>query len=490
MICLTSNDLLLEVTFDVFYLVVIDLLEQAVPPAASASHYGSRAATLAPTITTPVYSTAVRAASTSGPVAFTERFRTTEGPPMESMYTLAHAAETDVQRELGHEQEVSAGVSLMEALATKGIGPRTSSLSSASGSDASTGHVSDSAFSPRHEQSTGGGTQLRPAPKPRTSTMVPLSERLSASDVSGSSTRDNAARAEMQQNGYMRPRQIPNPTPNYDQLPIGPPRPAHSPRHKSALLRDEAAGSSARKSSPTYINMLGMAASPPPLVDRTIKPLEPSPPRVDRKKKPRLSQTSESSPGSGEMPPKCPTRMSSLSASRHDSQDMEDSLAELQLQSSATRSSVSSTSLGDDDTFVDFNATDLPRHSRSTLKYTQVNFDDATGKATLTDPLSSSEASCQPSDGEDSARRLPVPVPRPGISRVNYSDVDLAATRTLAEASKATKKNQVTLVDAERQAMKEKPYINVKRDGVVDDNSDPDYYTFMRVSHVTPGYYV
>ena len=101
---------------------------------------------------------------------------------------------------------------------------------------------------------------------------------------------------------------------------------------------------------------------------------------------------------------------------------------------------------------------DLPKPTKRTMQYTQVSFDESTGRPDL--------------------QRGPLPVPRGvGIGRVNYSDVDLVATH-----SKGLQRNQMTLREAEREALKEKPYINVRKEGDVDEDSDPGYYTHMRVS--------
>ena len=397
-------------------------------------------------------------------MAFNERFRPSEGVPVESLYSMAQAAETDVQRELGEEQQVEAGVPLMEALATKGIGTRTSSLSSASGGDALTGRVSDSSLSPRHEQSArgdgpgneygptphrGGTPSYRPTPKPRSTSMIPLSDRLAASDVAGPQSRDGGVRAETMQNGYMKPRPVQNIPPqfsNYDQVPPGPPRPAPVPnrRHKSSLLNNNEVETIVDDSGHTYVNMQRPRdPTVPPQITRSNKPTQPSPPHVNRRLKP--GNPSESSPG----------------------QDvsLEDSFTQQDLQSSMARTSL----VNDGDSFAE---SDIPRRSRGTMKYTQVQFHGATRSPYLEEPVE-----------EDSSKKLssPAPLPRHGVSRVNYSDVDIEATRALAEAGKI-RKNQVYLEDAEQLMLREKPYINVQRDGDIDENSDPDYYTYMRVS--------
>ena len=81
------------------------------------------------------------------------------------------------------------------------------------------------------------------------------------------------------------------------------------------------------------------------------------------------------------------------------------------------------------------------------------------------------------------ARRIPIPAPRKGLGRVNYSDVNIMA-RALGKENQLSAQGgeQVTLAEAEMEALKDKPYINVIREGGVDEESDPDYYTHMRVS--------
>jgi hypothetical protein len=63
---------------------------------------------------------------------------------------------------------------------------------------------------------------------------------------------------------------------------------------------------------------------------------------------------------------------------------------------------------------------------------------------------------------------------------VNYSDIDLSATAARVEARMTTR--SPTLRHAEQEHLKDKAYINVNREGEVDDDTDPDYYTHMRVS--------
>jgi len=288
----------------------------------------------------------------------------------------------------------------------------------------------------------------------------------------------------MLQNGYMKPRQVQNVPPlsnydqvplgpprhvksfnydqvppgpprqvkssNYDQVPPGPPRPAPVPsrRHKSALLSQEGVETSVDENGHTYVNMQRPVDSAIlPQITRSNKPSQPSPPRVNRRLKPR--NASEASPGQEVL--------------------LDDSLTQPDLESAMAR-----TSLMDDG--EKFSESDIPRRSRGTMKYTQVQFDGSTRNPYLVESSSSSQGVV-----EEESKRLfaPAPLPRQGMSRVSYSDVDLDATRAQAEAAK---KEQVYLEDAEQQALREKAYINVQKNGGVDDDTDPDYYTYMRVS--------
>ena len=48
--------------------------------------------------------------------------------------------------------------------------------------------------------------------------------------------------------------------------------------------------------------------------------------------------------------------------------------------------------------------------------------------------------------------------------------------------NKSQCRDQVTLSEAEMMALKDKPYVNVKKEGCVDEETDPGYYMHMRVS--------
>ena len=483
------------------------------PPAVSA---GTSVA--GPLISPPIYATPP--SRVGGSIPFNERFKPSEGVAMESMYSLAHCVESEVHRQLSVEQEVEAGTPLSEALASKGLTgstPRTSSISSASGGDANTSLTSDpsSFLSPHHDpvpdiqnlyspvpkKGSGGAGVVRPVPKPRgTSTLNPRSTDQN-SPVPGW-----GARAETLPNGYQQPRQI-NRAGNYDQLPPGPPRPvapsrladqalpsstrvADPPRpvsrqlptaqpqkhHRSALLRDVTAppapsqgdlqaGPSPTAGGPTYINVRHMAEDLPPMISRKNKP---SPPRVDRKLKPRDSEGSldltavfatrvcaeEDHSDGSESPPDFPMRTSSLANALEASGPLSCPL-----------------SSGRDK----FCEPDLPKPSPHTMQYTQVEFDAVTGKHSIVETNGQPQPAPRRGQGSPTEpQHLPVPVPR---LRVNYSDVDLVATNALKVS-----REQVTLREAEIKALQDKPYINVKKNGGVDEESDPGYYTHMRVS--------
>lgn len=464
------------------------------------------------------------------------------------MYSLAHSVESEVQRQLSGEQEVAAGTPLSEALASKGITgstPRTSSISSAStGGDANTSLSSDpsSFLSPRHDtvpdmqnlyspvpkKPSGGVGVVRPVPKPRGATLNPRSLDQQLESASHQEQPDSSwgARAETLPNGYQQPRQI-NRAGNYDQLPPGPPRPAAPSRladqalprlddpprpvvrqmptaqpqkhHRSALLRDVTSppqgdlqpGPASTAGGPTYINVKHMAEDLPPVINRKNKP---SPPRVNRKLKPRQDSEGTLDPSanclvfatrvcaeddSSESPPDFPMRTSSLANALEASGPLSGPALSGPPLSGPP---LSGPSLSGPPGRGEFCERDLPKPSPHTMQYTQVEFDAVTGKHSIVESNGfSSPPQPAAKKGQSSpteAHRMPVPVPRP---RVNYSDVDLVATNALKVS-----REQMTLREAERKALKDKPYINVDRNGGVDDESDPDYYTHMRVSGTRP----
>lgn len=484
-------------------------------------------ASAGPTISFPVYATTTtRRAPGPGPgaVPFNERFKPSSepAPTMESMYSLAHSVESEVQRQLSGEQDVAAGTPLSEALAVKGIGARSSSISSASGGETlntSMGSDSPAFLSPLHEPSLedtqnlyspipkkpykgGGGGALRPVPKPRAASLSPRGVEDPSShhhDLAASMSESLSRGAEMLANGYMQPRRLGN----YDHLPLGPPRPAVGPnacspkQHRSALLRDPAttlgeelspspAGPSPggpTPAGPTYINVHRMAEDLPPMISRKNKPSQPSPPRIDRKLKPNEDTPSSSmDDSSAESPPTFPTRTTSLNTPAENPLDHEAPPPVFQARTMSLSNIVEVTdpSRGSGE-FVEG---DLPRANPRTMQYTQVEFDANTGKHSIAQ-LPDFSAMPQPPvrrGSLDDIRHTPIPAPRPrGIGRVNYSDVDLAATNAMATSGKGLSRTQVTLQDAERLSLQDKPYVNVIKDGgKVDEDTDPGYYVHMR----------
>ena len=426
-----------------------------------------------------------------GGVAFTEKFKSVENrEASEDFYSLAKAAEYDVHKHLGREQQVPAGTPLTEALYSKGMGKRhhsgslssstSDSVSSTSGTSFS-GQPEVSYFTPRQRDNSGflntiDGHSLpnavhtpprgHPMPKPRAATLMPtltsgiysypthngippqLGQSLSPGEVTEEVFTSSCDHSLMLENGYMRPRPTPDRVPDYDYPPFGPPRPAKfdqgnvSPRqHRSALLRND----SERELPPTppnsfadpgntpfaenpsrYINMDDLLEALPPRIDRTKKPPSQKPPRIDRSSKP--GSRFEASRFQSESPPDFPTSVDTLS------------------------------SRVTEDTFAN---SDIPKRTKRSTHYTQVTFDPTT--------------------------RRPVPIPRPrpgaGVRRVNYTDVNLKATQELAEKREMLQK-QTSLNQAEAEALAGKYYINVARDGSIDDDTNPDYYTHMRVSSI------
>lgn len=422
---------------------------------------------------------------------------------------------------------------------------RISSSSSASGGDAAnTSFSSDSPsfLSPRHESpdpqnlyspvpkktagGVAGGCVVRPVPKPRAATMVPRgTEPPDPADLNsslqgyGSHAGTLPSPPTRTDNGYTKPRPSnrlgnydqlapgpPRPANNYDQLPLGPPRPSnydqlplgpprpatrnvpnHTPspkqHHHSALLRENSAPLSTSSSSGTYVNVMRVVEEAPPSIDRSNKPQAPSPPRVDRKLKPKLSSDTRGDSLGSDSPPVFPTRTSSLANTLDSGTQSRDSS---HTQSRDTNSSSKSDESPPDfptrttslESSASFREEDIPRPSRRTMKYMHVEFDGHGGKPVLTADHASPSPLPRNRHSDNDLRHHPIPAPR----RVNYSDVDLAATNALAGRNfKEAPRHQVTLREAERSALKEKQYVNVNKQGNVDDESDPDYYTHMRV---------
>ena len=476
-------------------------------------------------ITSPTSTSTLSTTPTSG-ITFNERFKPAEnGATAESLYSLATESTVEVKRQLKGGGEVPAGVPLSQALALKGMGngsQRTSTMSGPAFAYPMSGLQDYNFFSPRppgvndpqgiyslaQESQTKGvrsatlmpGVRLGDKDIPQLSGHRPLQL---TSSLGGTSRDDNIigivggpspsssvgptvssaiaasartecdpGRAETLENGYMAPRKIQRP-PTYDILPFGPPRPAYQSRgvgsgmptgQSHSLKPNErkkggevgvatppmpASSSSLTEGvgqSPTYINVLKLKDGEPPPIDRTTKP---TPPVVDRTLKPG---TPKSTP---------PKDDDSFYEDGEDS-DSSDSSPEVSKRGTSTSS-------------VPFNVADLPKATNRTTQYTQVEFDSETRRP----KLSSDEVK------DDASNRAPVPVPRdhpvPKPRRVNYTDIDLDATAA-RKGSPRTRSRSPTLRQAEQEHLQDLPYVNVNRLGEVDDDTDPDYYTHMRVS--------
>ena len=283
--------------------------------------------------------------------------------------------------------------------------------------------------------------------------------------------------------------------PNYDYLPSGSPRPAvpqssaSLKQRNSALLRDQI--SPTEDTNPTYINVQQIGAPFPPVVNRSIKPEKPLAPRVNRKLKPK----SNTLPSSSDLliataPSTGPAPVASLITSGVDSRKNNNHLSGTcdmspECPQRHSKNVESSNSPGKEDIDISFNENDCPKPSSRTMlfTYTQVEFDKTAGKMIVvdSDKMLAEAESTSPKTPE-AAKKSPVAAPRLGMSSVSYMDVDIKATRALANATKERlKKNHMSLREAEHKALQEKPYINVNRQGSIDDDSDPDYYTYMRV---------
>lgn len=319
----------------------------------------------------------------------------------------------------------------------------------------------------------------------------PNSAGPTVSSRTGSGTETN--RAELLENGYMAPRRIPRPS-GYEYPPFGPPRPAggdHQPLtgsissgsigsgtptsrqpHSALLLRPETEKVSSPSSSSslatggggergaasggarTYINIPSLGGSAPPPIDRTTKP---TPPVIDRTLKPVGYQSPKNTP------PEYDGGVLDQEEEDGDS-DSSDSSPEV------SKKHASSSGV----------AFDLPKPTNRTTQYTQVEIVNATNRVKV--------SSSPVADDGSASRKVPIPVPRerdrdtpiPKPRRVNYSDIDLTATAARVEARSTTR--SPTLRKAEQEHLKDKPYINVSREGDVDDDTDPGYYTHMRVS--------
>ena len=382
--------------------------------------------------------------------------------PQSDLYSLATATIYDVQTK---STEVPSGIPLSDALAAKGM---TASPISSVYSQATP--LPESAyFSPRSQDASA----LYAVPQKKTKLPKQHSVDAAAPDKETSprhrplsGTQSDAAvmrlssqeapgyrPAETMSNGYMRPSQWLNkPRPsNYDYV-TGPPRPADgaTPPHRSPLQSedsDQVASVHEDSGSHTYINVKELhdeirQIEAPPQIDRANKPPKPVPPTVDRGLKPgtRVSKSQTEDSDLSDSTPNFPTRTGSMSTSTPPVVD----------------------------------SSDLPRPTRRTMKYAHVEF-DSTGQLSVVDGLAQSTPT-------DVSKRAPVPIPRgQNKKRVNYCQIDIAATQAMEGSSGV--ETHMSLNEAEAAALAEKPYVNVARDGHIDDDTDPDYYTHMRVRH-------
>lgn len=387
------------------------------------------------------------------------------------VYSLATAAIYDVQTTLNRGAEVPTGTPLSDALTAKGIAP-----SPLNPIYSQSPQLPESAyFSPRitdsaalysvpqkkskipkqHSVETVLEKKVSPTHRPLAGTQSDAviqarfnEEKPPPPPSSASSSSLGYRSAETVSNGYMRPSQWGNkPRPaNYDYV-TGPPRPADgsTPPHRSALLRGDIVQEVPEQEgpgSPTYINMKELhnemdRIEAAPQIDRSTKPDSTSPPRINRGLKPGLKVAPSECEELSSSPPNFPTRTGSIS------------------------------------TPPILDASDLPKPTKRTMKYTQVQFDSSGQLSVLND--------------QDLTQRAPVPIPRGQNKkkRVNYSQIDLVATQaTVVSPSNSTEEKPeerpISLNEAEVAALAEKPYINIARDGLPDDETDPDYYTHMR----------
>jgi len=380
-----------------------------------------------------------------GGLLLSEKFKSEESPS--DVYSLATAAVYEVNNQLGRGGgvDIPSGTSLSDALSAKGLAgspfnppitplPETSYFSPRE-KDVSSLYAVPQKKLPK--QQSLDVKAMDPSPKHRA--LSPSKSDASAllnddpppppppsHRHSHIETKPNGVTRNSKESSRSRP-------PNYDFV-VGPPRPAETSTttHRSALLRKPNSSSETDENDAhTYINMkelhneLGRADGGS-RINRAAKPDQS--PRIDRSSKPMKPQSvEEDSPP--DSPPSFPIRTGSIS------------------------------------TPIVVDASDLPKPTRRTVKYSQIEF-DSNNQVCLVD---------------DQPVRAQAPIPKP--RRINYSNIDIKATKDLASKQCELPK-QVSLGEAEADALKEKPYINISRDGLVDDDTDPDYYTHMRVSEL------
>ena len=211
----------------------------------------------------------------------------------------------------------------------------------------------------------------------------------------------------------------------------------------------------------------GVLHMPPP-VDRSRKPHQLSPTSPHKPRPPAINRGLK--PGHLEVEPNL-SDSSDESSSGLPEPNLADSLppyTNLMQDNGSSSSTGSREEAEKEEQETQFSAAEIPCVTVCTTHYTQVDFNpDKRRPVPL--PRKTSKASSL--------------TPRPS-QRINYTDVDIQATSELTDHLH----RQMTVREAERKALSEKQYINVDRSGIVDDETDPDYYTYMRVS--TPYEYI
>lgn len=366
-----------------------------------------------------------------------ERFGTEES--QSDVYSLASAAIYDVQSKLGRSNtEIPAGTSLTDALTAKGMAP----ASYSSVYSQATPLPDNAYFSPRADVSSLYAVPNKKSKLPKQQSVdAPVKDSQSPQHRPLAATKSDAVLsrslsppdavppttyrpAEVMPNGYMRPSEwvgnAPRP-PNYSYV-SGPPRPAGegSPNtHHSALLRNDDTTTSANDG---YVNLKALRDEMEQVdtPPQINRSTKPTPPSIQRSLKPGAKADEENS---APLP-----------------------------------------------TMVD--TSDIPRPTKKTMKYSQLDFHPESGQLCIVDET----------PVPDPSLRGPIPKPR---RRVNYSDINIRATVEMAASttsSEAPVQRIVSLNEAEMASLAEKPYVNVSREGEPDEDTDPDYYTHMRVS--------
>ena len=412
-----------------------------------------------PHITQPIYATTTR----GGP--FTEQ--STRVNPLESVYSLAVNADYEMRHKVKRRE-----------LADVPTPSQPSTASGGSGEDVAEKRLSETAFfSPRSgdtfgllgeaetDTHTGMGRGSSPGHHPvtkaRSATLAPSLftedtsglEQRSQTNAAAYSTAHQPQRAQLLPNGYMAPSTDLSSPPSSvntayrsNQLQMVPSDdPLSTLDHECAALEEG----------------YGVLHMPPP-IDRSNKPQQtpvdtPHPPPIDRTLNParqkRATALSDSSEGSPQ--------------ERHWSMHESLPYTKLNEADSPTEETVRQESE------TQFEITEIPRVTVRSTHYTQVDFNPDTRR-----PVPLPRKTSQLSGGGTPTSLVPKP------RRVNYSDVDIQATSQLSEYLH----RQMTVREAEKRALAEKHYINIDRSGAVDDETNPDYYTHMRVSTHTHTY--